>query len=106
MAYTALSAAASTGAGTTIVIPGGATTWTVQLLHTGSPTSVIVDFEGTLDGTNWLTFRTHTMASSNDEFVLTPVALVTVRLNITALSGGSTPTVTGWIEPGGRSGCS
>ena len=92
-----LAAATATGPGTEITVPpslvGGfisGFTWDVVL--TGSPTSVTVDLEGTIDGTTWAVYDNYTGSADTQRHVANKPGL-RLRANLTALSGGSSPTV-------------
>lgn len=71
-----------------------------QVETSGTPDSITVSLEGRLDGS--LTYRTIKEVTSTDgqilEFANTPLAMRSVRLNFTAISGGTNPKVTGWIS--------
>jgi hypothetical protein len=73
----------------------GASRYGVQRVTTGSPSTVNLLLQGSLDGSTWFTLLdlstlgTPMMVWSDDD---RPVAFV--RLNLGALSGGSSPTVT------------
>jgi hypothetical protein len=90
---TLLAAVTVTGAGTTRQ-PGFAYknhTWNTVI--TGSPTTVSVTLEGSIDGTNWFVLDTST-STSNEMRHVTNKPVTYLRANLGTLSGGSTPTVT------------
>ena len=94
--FVSLNAVTATGAGSELETPVSEN-YTIQLKHTGSPTSVIVDVEGSVNGRDWVQVAQHTMAASDDMFHVAGKPLRNIRLNLTTLSGGSSPTVTGLI---------
>lgn len=93
-----LDAVTATGAGAAFSVPEkptggqfGAFTW--QIIITGAPTSITVNLEGSLDGTNWFQLDTYTgSANAMQHVVNKPVAYL--RGNLVTLTGGSSPTVT------------
>lgn len=91
--YTSLAAATATGAGAQMDA-SGSRTYTLDVRTTGSPASFTVALEGTLDGTNWTSIGT-TSTTGRTRFADSPVK--TIRANLTALSGGTSPTVTAVI---------
>lgn len=100
-----LPAASSTGAGASFgnaLTPGGAgvlQNFTWQTVTTGSPASVSVTLEGSLDGTNWVTLDTSTSTGGEIRGVSgKPVAFL--RADVGTLSGGTNPTVAVTIQPG------
>ena len=94
--FTSLNAVTATGAGIAHGV-GNRTKLSYQVKTTGSPTSWSVDLEGTIDGTNWVVMDT--LASTDATMIKTPInaGLFLVRLNLTALVGGTNPTVTGTV---------
>lgn len=101
MSIILLSAVTATGPGQVFRNANGFVSHTVQLTTTGAPTAVTVDLEGSLDGLTWFQLTEHIFLSAeitleaamfhqNDKFV------EYVRLNVTTLTGGTAPTVTGW----------
>jgi len=100
MAQKTLDAATATG-----VDANGALTfkkvppnWTVQIKYTSNPSSVIVDIEGSLDGANYTQIAQHTAAAADDIFHISGKPVKYIRANLTALTGGTSPEVTVWIE--------
>lgn len=81
----------------------GCNTHTWQTIITGSPTSVTVRLEGSIDGTNWFQLDESTSLTNEMRHIAYKLA-TQVRANLITLSGGSTPTVTvtsvsGSVEP-------
>lgn len=92
---TVLNAVTVTGAGisTTLSNPNCKHSWTVKT--TGSPTTTTVLFEGSLDDTDFFTLDTTTLTSATfDARHVIDKCVKYVRGNLTALSGGTSPTVT------------
>jgi hypothetical protein len=63
---------------------------------TGSPSSVSINLEGTIDGTNWFVLAN---SGNTGQFLMGGVLFPVkgVRANLTDLSGGSSPTVTATV---------
>ncbi|PHS09397.1 MAG: hypothetical protein COA78_12105 [Blastopirellula sp.] len=98
-AVTLLDAADSTGAGAVLSLPHLVKNHAVQLSNTeGSPTTVTIALEGSLDGVTFfvLDSSTYTSVANMNFAVDKPVNYV--RLNLTVLSGGTSPTVTAIYE--------
>lgn len=72
----------------------GATKYAVQASTTGSPSTVSLRLEGSLDGVGWFDVLAFSPSSTPTIrwVVDTPVRFI--RLNLSQLSGGSSPTVT------------
>lgn len=64
---------------------------------TGSPTSVSVNLEGSHDNVNWVNLTTYTSTSSGYVSFDSQVRVRYVRANLTAITGGSSPTITASI---------
>lgn len=103
MAVKLLNAVAATGAGTTHAVRMKPRNHTVQFTITGAPTAVTLDLEGSLDDSTWISLASHIMTAA--ELIATaamfhvvdkPVRYV--RLNLTTLTAGTTPTVTALYE--------
>jgi hypothetical protein len=60
---------------------------------TGAPATCTVQLEGSLDGTNWFALTAATTCTSSVFASAANYATDYVRLNLTALTGGSSPTV-------------
>lgn len=114
MAAKLLSAATATGASSSYVLSRGAPTLvqehTVQATITGAPTAVTIALEASLDnGVSWNALGTYAFVAADltagfamFHVVNKPAELV--RLNLTVLTGGTAPTVTGYYLPFGRRG--
>jgi len=74
----------------------------VQVVHTGSPSTVTLTLEGSLDGVNWFTLATWSSGSLSSGAIVwaadKPVSQV--RANLGTLSGGTSPTVTALLVAG------
>lgn len=90
---TSLDAAAATGAGDT-VRGTAANHFTFQVETTGSPTTVVIGAEGSLDGTSWTELNEHTVSGTPDMFHIANKPLEYIRANLKTLTGGTSPTVT------------
>jgi hypothetical protein len=66
---------------------------TVAAVPTGSPTGCSVKLEGSLDGTTWFDLSTAQTCTSAIMFHVVEKPVLVVRANLTALSGGTAPTV-------------
>jgi hypothetical protein len=89
-----LNAADSTGA-TDPEWVQGATRYGIFRETTGSPSSVVLRLEGSLDGSSWFNLMNMNELGTPITKWLDDVRPVSyVRLNLTDLSGGSSPTVT------------
>lgn len=67
----------------------------MQVDVTGSPTSVVVVLEGTIDGVNFFSLKT--WASGDPVSDINVHVATAIRANLTTLSGGASPTVTAWV---------
>lgn len=72
------------GAGAAVAAPAGVSAARVLTFTSGAPTAAAAVVEGSNDGTTWTA-----LPSSDPEAVFTQI-----RLHCTALSGGTSPTVT------------
>lgn len=75
----------------------GLSTFALEILVTGSPSGCRVDLQGSIDGTNWLALPCSFNISAGPwygYFVSTVQPVRYVRLWLTGLTGGSSPTVT------------
>jgi hypothetical protein len=100
--FTSLNAATATGAGSEFTASqAGDTrsgfTWTVVV--TGSPTAVVVNLEGSIDGANWFTLDTCNATTSEMRHVINK-DVVSLRANLATLTAGTAPTVTARIYKG------
>jgi hypothetical protein len=94
----AQNAAAETGAGSAIDVIANSYgryperfTWTSK--STGTPTGVTVLLEGTIDNVNWFELDRSVAIVSEMRHVVNK-GVNQIRTNLSALTGGSTPTVT------------
>ena len=99
--FTSLAAVTGTGAGSSWR-GNPSSDFSFQVICTGSPTAVVVDVEGSLDGHTYSQVTQHTFSAGEITagtalFHLVQSPLAKVRLNLTTLTGGSSPTVTGLI---------
>lgn len=89
-----LSAATTTAP---VSLPVAAHKHTVQVIVTGSPTSCQIQLEGTLDDTglspNWFNLSGTQACTSTVMFSVTERPVTGIRVNLTALSGGTSPSV-------------
>jgi hypothetical protein len=85
----------------------GAVRYGLHFTTTGSPSSVEVVLQGSLNGSDWFTLVSVTSATvikwsdsgfnptqNSDQSSWTKGPVTFIRLNLTSLSGGSSPTVT------------
>lgn len=99
---TSLNAVTTTGAGTSAALTVAASTHTYHVIVTGSPTSVNVDLEGSIDGVTWFVLDSSTTTTSEMRHVVNKL-VENIRANLTTLTGGTSPTVTVEITSGGNS---
>jgi hypothetical protein len=92
---TSLAAAAAIGAGKAFNLGSAVNNFSIELLTTGSPSAFSVALQGSLDGATWTTIGSAASTIGVTTFTNTPVTLV--RLNLLTLTGGTSPTVTGYI---------
>jgi hypothetical protein len=104
MSFKMLDAVTTTGASQSVPIRKIGVKHTVQATTTGNPTAVTVDLEGSLDNITWFQIATSpftageiTAQGSMFHVIDTPVRYV--RVNLTTLLGGTSPTVTVLYEP-------
>lgn len=95
--FVSLDAATSTGPGDHKDLETVLTQHRAEVQVTGSPASLDLSLEGSFDAVTWYTLATTTLTSASFAFapfesVPSPVRFV--RANLTALSGGTSPTVT------------
>lgn len=94
MPHKILDTATGTGVGNTVKFSSIPTKWTVSVTHTGSPTTVITDIEGSLDGDTFYPLAEHTSVTADEAFHIVGKAFKYVRANLSVLTGGTSPTVT------------
>ena len=112
--WVALSGVTGTGASTSVDLGGVSNEFTMNLVITGSPSSLDVRLQGSHDDVNWFTILESTTTGSHPlstEFTLGEETTGTpdrryrpharyVRAIVNTLSGGSSPTVTASIAVG------
>jgi hypothetical protein len=92
---TSLAAVTATGAGTIFNNGAPRTAASMQVSVTGAPSTWNVNLEGSVDGTNFFTLASVTQATTGSVASSINVhAMVAVRANLTAFSGGTSPTFT------------
>lgn len=97
----ALNGSAATGTGPVFALGYGCDRFGVQVATTGTPASFSLALEGSLDGVNFVALGSAVTATGLSMITLSgPVCFV--RFNLTALSGGTAPTVTARFCPTGR----
>lgn len=90
---TSLNAVAATGNGTSFNLGTTHKDFGFQVTTTGSPTTIAVQLQGSLDGANWSNIGNSQSAAGL--YAVSPSAPCTwVRAQLNTLSGGSSPTVT------------
>lgn len=110
--FCSLNGATTPGAGVSRDLEGVANCFTVQTILTGAPSSFTVKVEGSLDGSTWDQINPVTINSGAGlvtwgDNPYTPVGnsgsfafahyVRYVRAYLTAVSGGTSPTVTVWL---------
>jgi hypothetical protein len=89
---TILNAATATGAGPGMDLYGSASIFTFYKRITGVFTGLVVNYEGSLDGTNWFQIGTDNTTSAGVTFVVDkPVKHI--RANVTTFTGGTNVSV-------------
>lgn len=88
--FAALTANGSTGAAD---LGTACRTFTFQSVTTGTPTSFTLTYQGSLDNVNWFTLGSSTAAAGDAQFVIDKPAQY-VRATLSALTGGTSPTIT------------
>lgn len=88
--------AAMSGTGTTaaLPLPYGFSQHTIQIIVTGGPSGCTVNLDGSLDGVNWFDLSGGQTCTSNTMFHVVSKPVAYVRGDLTALTGGTSPTVT------------
>jgi hypothetical protein len=67
---------------------------TVQIVLSGSPSGCTINLDGSLDGSHWNDISGSQTCTSNIMFHVVSRSVRFVRGDLTALSGGTSPTVT------------
>ena len=97
MAFVGLNSVSVTGPGQVFQFePPKQSYFTMTSSSTGNPATATVIMEGYLDGTNWFTISYNFDVSppTNYTYVTGDGPWNFIRLNLTALSGGTSPTIT------------
>lgn len=71
----------------------GAARHTVMVTVSGAPTTCTVNLDGSLDGVHWFDLSGPQNAASNTMFHVVDKPVIYVRGNLSALSGGTSPSV-------------
>ena len=107
MAVLLLNAATATGAGSVFTVRTRPGKHTIQCAMGGDvvATAVTVDLEGSLDNSTWFSLASHAftaaeITATSAMFHVVNKAVRYVRLNLTTLTGGTNPTVTGKYTTG------
>jgi hypothetical protein len=90
---TLLNAAKVTGTSQTLTLKKPFSTHAWHIVVTGSPSSVSVTLQGSIDGTNWTTLDTSTTTTAEKRYAVN-MPNIYIRSNLGTLSGGTAPTVT------------
>jgi len=84
----------------TFILELGPTAFTyasMTTVITGSPASTTIQLQGSLDGVNWTTIATSTSTTGDTQYsspsAANPVVFGQLRVNVSAVSGGASPTV-------------
>lgn len=101
-AFAQWSAISSTGTSDSFDVSFTSPTFhSIQLTIAGSPGACTAQLEGTLDGTTWAALTPATACTSSVTFYASAEGAQSIRVNVTALSGGSSPTVTASYQGAG-----
>lgn len=103
MAFKSLNKVTTTGAGEPLTFTKLWKDHTVQVTTTGAPTAVTIDLEGSLDNATFFVLASHVftageLTDSKAMFHVIDKVVRNVRLNLSTLTGGSSPTVTALYE--------
>ncbi len=103
MAFKLLDGVTATGESESVAFTKLVKDHTIQVIVTGTPSGVTVDLEGSLDDTTFFQLATHAFSggeitAQKAMFHVENKVIKNVRLNLTALSGGTAPTVTAIYE--------
>lgn len=94
-AYTEVKWPAKTSTGSTAVFNvAGNDAHTLSVVVTGSPSACTMNLDGSLDGTNFFNLSGDITCTSSVMFHVINRPVTLVRATVSALSGGSSPTVT------------
>lgn len=91
-----IQAQTANGSSAAVDLQAPARTFAFQSVVTGTPTSFTNTYEGSLNGTNWYTLGTSTATAGDAQFVVDKPARY-VRATLSALTGGTAPTITVYV---------
>lgn len=102
--FKALAAVTATGAGTALDLGLPMPIHSMQVKHTGSPSAVVVNLEGSLDGVNFIALTAWDSSVQANSDIVTASAFAGtnlrgypvvkfIRANLATLTGGTAPTV-------------
>lgn len=94
---TALNAATATGPSAATDLGSMRTALALQTVVTGTPSGVTVTLEGSLDGVHWAPALLTSTSTTGDYQGRAGSPVRYIRANLTALTGGTAPTVTAII---------
>lgn len=99
-----LNAVSSAGPGSAIFFDTPKKVLSLQVSATGSPTSVDMNLEGSLDGVTFVPLWTLTGLSPLPQLIPYPrqgsdflIPVIAIRANLKAITGGTSPTVSAWV---------
>lgn len=93
-----ISGATAQGASGTLTLRNCPSLFGFQINTTGSPTTVVIDVEGSLDGgITYAPPTQHTLTADIDGFHVSK-SYSHIRVTISTLTGGTTPTVTVFVD--------
>lgn len=96
-----LDAATAAGSGAAVAFDTPKTDFGVQFNITGSPSTAPVSVKLSIDGVNWVEVATMDVGGLNPAVQLysfdEQYVFTAVRVDLTALTGGSSPAVTAWV---------
>lgn len=98
--FTSLDAATAVGPGESRDLEDVRRHFTVVYFATGGPTSASVVLEGSHDGTNWVQVAGMAAGPTPSATTIYTNWFRHIRANLTALNGGTSPTVTATIAVG------
>lgn len=85
---------AASGTTISLAVPFAPTKHGVMSVVTGGPATCSVQLEGSMDNTNFFLISASTTCTSTVMFQAIDKPVLYVRINLTALTGGTAPTVT------------
>lgn len=98
--FTSLNAVTATGAGSAVQLGSVRANHAIQVVYTSNPTALVVNLEGSLDGTHWVTLGSWSIVggqASGDIVWITGKAAAWTRANWASVTGGTSPAVTATI---------